>query len=48
MRHEINEGLKQEIMNISQILIEQNYFQFQDAVYIQRGLAMVAPSSIFL
>jgi hypothetical protein len=36
-------------MKISQILIKQNYFQFQDTLYIQKeGLAMGAPtSSIF-
>jgi hypothetical protein len=45
-RHEIIEGLKEEIMKISQILIEQNYFQFQDTVYIQKeGFAVGAPTS---
>lgn len=48
-RHEIIEGIKQEIMKISQIIIQQNYFRFQGTVYIQKkGLAMGAPtSSIF-
>jgi len=45
----IKEQLKYEIMKISQILIKQNYFQFQGTLYIQEeGLAMDAPtSSIF-
>jgi hypothetical protein len=40
-QHDIKEELKQVIMKISQILIKQNYFQFQDTFYIQEeGLAM--------
>jgi hypothetical protein len=35
-RHEMFEGIKQEIMKISQILIQQNYFRFQGTVYIQK------------
>ena len=48
-QNDIKEQLKYEIMKISQILIKQNYFQFQDTLYIQEeGLAMDAPnSSIF-
>jgi hypothetical protein len=48
-QHDIKEEFKREIMKISQILIEQNYFQFQDTLYIQEeGLAMGAPTfSIF-
>jgi len=41
----ISEELKQEIMKISQIIIKQNYFQFQNTLCIQEGLAMGAPSS---
>jgi hypothetical protein len=45
-QHDIKEELKYEIMKISQILIKQNYLQFQDTLYIQEeGLAMGAPSS---
>lgn len=48
-RHEIIEGVKQEIMKISQILIEENYFHFQGTVYIQKeGLANGAPTSSIL
>jgi len=43
------EQTKQEIIKLSQILVEQNYFRFHDTTYIQQeGLAMGAPtSSIF-
>jgi hypothetical protein len=35
-------------MKISQIIIKENYFQFQNTIYIKGGLAMGAPtSSIF-
>jgi hypothetical protein len=45
-QNDIKEQLKYEIMKISQILIKQNYFQFQDTLYIQEeGLAMGAPTS---
>jgi hypothetical protein len=48
-QHDIMEELKHELMKISQILIKQNYFQFQVTLYIlYEGLAMGAPtSSIF-
>ena len=48
-QHDIQEETTQEIMNISWTLIKQNYFQFQDTLYIQEeGLAMDATtSSIF-
>jgi hypothetical protein len=47
-QHDSKEELKYEIIKISQILIKQNYFQFQDTLYIQEeGLAMVAPCSSF-
>ena len=48
-QHDIKEEPKHEIMKISQILIKQNYFRFQDTIYTQEeGLAMGAPiSSIF-
>ena len=32
-------------MKISQIITEQNYFQFQNTLYIQEGLAMGAPTA---
>jgi hypothetical protein len=42
----IEDKTKQDIMKISQILVEQNYFRFQDTIYVQNeGLAMGAPSS---
>ena len=34
-QNDIKEQLKYEIMKISQTLIKQNYFQFQDTLYIQ-------------
>jgi hypothetical protein len=38
--------VKTEIIKISQILIEQNYFQLQDKLYIQKeGLAIGTPTS---
>jgi len=45
----MEEKLKQEFMKIYRLLIEQNYFRFQDTVYLQKEcLAMGAPtSSIF-
>ena len=45
----ISEELKHEIMKISQIIIKQNYFQFQNTLYTQEeGLVMGVPaSSIF-
>ena len=48
-QHDTKEELKHKIMKISQILIKQNYFQFQDTLYIrEEGLAMGATtSSIF-
>jgi hypothetical protein len=48
-KHGISEELKHEIMKLSQIIIKQNYFQFQNTLYIQEGgLGMSAPtSSIF-
>jgi hypothetical protein len=40
------EKTKQEIIKLSQILIEQNYFRFHDTTYIQNeGLVMSAPTS---
>ena len=48
-KQSISEEMKHEIMKISQIIIKQNYFKFQNELYIQEeGLAMGAPtSSIF-
>jgi hypothetical protein len=44
-QNDIKEQRKYEIMKISQILIKQNYFQFQDTLYIkEEGLAMGAPT----
>ena len=45
----INEELRHEIIKISQLIIQQNYFQFLNSFYIhENGLAMGSPtSSIF-
>ena len=41
--------IKHESMKISHIIIKQNYFQFQNTLYIQEeGLAMGAPTSLIL
>jgi len=47
--HDIEDITKQDILKITQVIVEQNYFCFQDMIYIQNeGLAMGAPtSSIF-
>jgi hypothetical protein len=47
--HMINDKLREEIIKISKIIIQQNYFQFSNSFFIQdRGLAMGSPtSSIF-
>ena len=40
-KHGINERMKEEIMKISQILIDQNYFRFHDIISIQdEGLVL--------
>jgi len=45
-QHDTKKELKHEILKISQILINQNYFQFQNTLYIQEeGLAIGAPTS---
>jgi hypothetical protein len=45
-QHELNHDLKTEIINLSNTLIQQNYFQYQDFIYIQKeGPAMGAPFS---
>jgi hypothetical protein len=48
-QNNINKKLKHEIRKLSQVLIKQNYFQYQDIQYIQEEvLAMGMPtSSIF-
>jgi len=47
--HKINnteDKTKQDIMKISQVLVEQNYFHFQGIIYVQNeGLAMGALTS---
>jgi hypothetical protein len=40
----INEDVKTEIENLINIIIEQNYFQFNNKYYKQKGLAMGAPA----
>jgi hypothetical protein len=45
----INEDVKTEIENLINIIIEQNYFQFNNKYYKQKeGLAMGAPTSAIL
>jgi hypothetical protein len=45
-QHDTKEELKHKIMKIPQIFIKQNYFQFQDTLYIrEEGLAMGALTS---
>lgn len=48
-QNSINKELKHKIRMLSQLLIQQNYFQYQDIQYIQQeGLAMAAlTSSVF-
>jgi hypothetical protein len=47
--HGINDKLKYELINISNTIMKQNYFQFLNTFYLQeKGLAMLSPtSSIF-
>jgi hypothetical protein len=48
-QHELQHNIRTEILNLSNTLIQQNYFQYQDLTYIQKeGLAMGAPSSSLL
>jgi hypothetical protein len=45
-KHDMENMLKQEILKISSLLIAQNYFSFQDTVYLQKkDLTMGAPTS---
>lgn len=48
-RHDMNDKLKQEIVKVSKLLIEQNSFKFHDTVYVQNeGLPIGAATlSIF-
>jgi len=41
----IEQNLKHDIIKLSKIVIDQNYFQYMDKIYVQReGLAMGAPT----
>jgi len=45
----VDDMTKKEIMKITQTIISQNYFQFQDTIYLQKeGLAMGASTSSIL
>jgi hypothetical protein len=48
-QNNINEQLQHEISKLSQILIKQNYFQYQDILYIQEeSLSIGTPNlSVF-
>jgi hypothetical protein len=49
VKHDINESLRQKLVKISHTIIQQNYFQLQNTLFIQdKGVAMGAPTpSIF-
>jgi len=48
-KHNIEDTITREILSITNLIITQNYFSFQDKTYIQsNGLAMGAPTSSFL
>jgi hypothetical protein len=45
----IEDKAKQVILKITQVIIEQNFFHFQDTIYLQiEGLAMAVPTSSIL
>jgi hypothetical protein len=45
----IEDNTKQDILKITQVIVEQNYFRFQDTINVQNeGLAMGAPTSSIL
>jgi hypothetical protein len=47
--NDVEEKAKQDIMKITQVIVEQNYFSFQNKIYVQNeGLAMGAPTSSIL
>jgi len=37
-----------EIVKITQTVVKQNYFRFQDNIYLQHGIAMSSPMSSIL
>jgi len=42
----LEDKTKQDILKITRAIVEQNYFRFQDTIYVQNeGLAMGAPTS---
>jgi hypothetical protein len=47
--NEDEEGLKRDILKLLKVVIDQNYFQFMDQIYVQNdGLTMGAPTSTIL
>jgi len=49
IKNNVDDKIKKEILKITQTIINQNNFQFQDNIYLQKeGLAMGAPTSSIL
>jgi len=49
IKNNVDDKTKKEILKITQTIINQTYFQFQDNIYLQKeGLAMAAPTSSVL
>ena len=45
----VEDKAKEDILKITQVIVEQNYFHFQDTIYLQNhGIAMGVPTSSIL
>ena len=43
---DLEPSMRQEILHLTRLIVTQNYFKFQDQIYLQKdGLAMGAPTS---